>query len=125
MDTIATTKNKESQTELVTGDDNTTSIVNKGEDNINGGLNGTNGGEGSSGEVSTTKGDKDINPPTNNVNYYGEVMEGGINVVDSEGEEVKLFGGGRVDPDSRSGDIGLESSAIKIQRLFRTCHPQQ
>ena len=114
LDTIATTKNKESQTELVTGDDNTTSIVNKGEDNINGGLNGTNGGEGSSGEVSTTKGDKVINPPTNNVNYYGEVVEGGINVVDSEEGEVKLFGGGRSDPDIRSSDSGLESSDTNI-----------
>ena len=43
LDTIATTKNRESQTELVTGDNNTTSsnVKDRGEGNINGGLNGT------------------------------------------------------------------------------------
>ena len=41
-------------------------------------------------------------------------MEGRINVVGSEGEEVKLLGGGRSDPDIRSGDSGLESSDTNI-----------
>jgi len=33
----------------------TSNVKDKGDDNINGGLNGTNGGEGSSGGISTTK----------------------------------------------------------------------
>ena len=48
-------------------------------------------------------------------------MEGRINVVGSEGEEVKLFGGGRSDPDICNGDSGLDS-AIKIQRLIAAAY---
>ena len=123
LDTIATTENRKSQTESVTGDDNTTSsnVKDNGEDNINGGLKGTNGGEGGGGGISTAREDIVINPATNRINYYGEA----INVVDGKGEEVNLFGGGRSDPDISSGDDCLEGSAIKIQRLFRTHHPQQ
>jgi len=107
LDIIATTKNKESRTELV----NTTSpnVKDKGEDKFNGGLNGTNGGEGSGGGISTAREDIVINPATNKINYYGEAMEGRINVVDGKGEEVKLFGGGSSEPDS-----GLESSDTNI-----------
>jgi len=111
LDIIATTKNKESQTELVTGDDNTTSsnVKDRGEGNINGGLNGTGGGEGSGGGISTARENMVINPATHRTNYYGEAMGGRINVVDGKGEEVKLFGGGSSDPDS-----GLESSDTNI-----------
>jgi len=116
LDIIATTKNRDPQTELVTGDDNTTSSSGKdrGEGNINGGLNGTDGGEGNGGGISTAREDIVINPATNRINYYGEAMEGRINVVGSELGEVKLFGGGRSDPDIRSGDSGLESSDTNI-----------
>jgi len=116
LDIIATTKNKEPQTELVTGDDNTMSsnIKDKGEGNANGGLNGTNGGESSGGGILTAREDIVINPATNRINYYGEAMDGRINVVGSEIGEVKLFGGGRSDPDIRSGDGGLESSDTNI-----------
>jgi len=90
--TIAS-KNKGSQTELVTDDNITTpsNVKDRGDNNNNNnnnsGLNGTNG---------------------------GEVIEGGINIVGGKGEEVKLFGGGRSDPDIRSGDGGLESSDTNI-----------
>jgi len=116
LDIIATTKNKESQTILVTCDDNTTSsnVEDRGEGNINDGLNGTDGGEGSGGGISTAREDIVSNPATNKINYYGEAMEGRINVVGSEVGEVKLFGGGRSDPDIRSGDSGLESSDTNI-----------
>jgi len=118
LDVIATTKNKESQTELVTCDDNTnttsSNVKDKGEDNSNGGLNSTNGGEGSGGGILTAWEDIVINPATNRIIYYGEAMEGRINVVDSEGEEVKLLGGGRSDPDICSGDSGLDSSDTNI-----------
>ena len=108
LDIIATTKNKESQRR---------GVKDKGEGNINGGINGTDGGEGSGGGISTAQGDIIINPIINKINYHGEAMEGRINVVGGEGEEVKLFGGGRSDPDIRNGDSGLDS-AIKIQRLI-------
>jgi len=112
LDIIATTKNKEPQTGLATGDDNTTSsnVKDKGEGNVNGGLNGTNRGEGSGGGISTAREDIVINPATNRINYCGETTEGRINGVDGKGEEVKLFEGGRSDPDRFSGDIGLEGS---------------
>jgi len=113
---IATTKNSEPQTELLTGDNNTTSsnVKDKEEDNVNGGLNGTKGGEGSGGGISTAREEIVINSATNSINYYGEAMESRINVVDGKGEEVKLFEGGRSDPDRFSGDIGLESSNTDI-----------
>ena len=69
---------------MVAGDDNTTSsnVRDKGEDNSNGELNGSNGGEGSGGDTSTARKDVVINPATNQIIYYGEVMEGRINGVD-------------------------------------------
>jgi len=115
LDIIATTKNKEPQTGLATGDDNTTSsnVNDKGEGNVNGGLNGTNRGEGSGGGISTAREDIVINPATNRINYCGEATEGRINVVDGN-EEVNLFEGGRSDPDRSSGVIGLEGSDSNI-----------
>jgi len=102
---IATTKNKEPLTELVTNDNNTTSsnVKDKGEDNVNGGLNGTNVGEGSGGGTSTAREDIVVNSATNRINIVGNNVE-----------EVKLFGGGGSDPDIRDSDSGLESSDKNI-----------
>ena len=71
---------------MVTGDNNNTTsstVKDKGVDDINGGLNGTNGGEDGSGDgISTAREDIVINPATNRIIYSGEVMEGRINIVD-------------------------------------------